>query len=250
MFRNADESHQHSLQILNQLGNYEDFMLSIKNLADIGCGSGKDLEWWATRTASDDRATPLNISCQGIDILDNLAVAKKYPNITYQRADFETTLHTPPDKFDVLWCHDTFQYAVNPIQTLINWRTITSDGAMLALAVPQTTNVRHKDLDFSQKDGCYYHHTIVSLIHMLALTGWDCRAGFFKVDPIDNWIYAVVYKSSQEPKDLKTARWYDLADAKLLPESAEKSVMSRGFLHQRDLVLPWLDKSLQWLGAQ
>jgi hypothetical protein len=85
---------------------------------------------------------------------------------------------------------------------------------------------------------------------MLALTGWDCRSGFFKVDPIDNWIYAVVYKSNQEPMPTKKARWYDLADAKLLPESAEKSVMTRGFLHQRDLVLPWLDKSLQWLGAQ
>ena len=250
MFRNADESHQHSLQILNQLGKYEDFMLSIKTLADIGCGSGKDLEWWATRTTSDDRATPLNISCQGIDILDNLAIAKQYPNITYQQADFETMLHPPPNRFDVLWCHDAFQYAINPIQTLINWRTISSDGAMLALAVPQTTNVHHKDLDFSQQDGCYYHHTIVSLIHMLALTGWDCRTGFFKVDPVDNWIYAIVYKSEVEPMFPKKARWYDLAEAKLLPDSAEKSVMARGFLHQRDLVLPWLDKSLQWLGAQ
>lgn len=250
MFKNNDESHQHSLEVLNALGQYEDFMLSIKTLADIGCGAGKDLVWWATRTTNDDYATPLNIQCQGIDILDNLAIAKDYQNITYQKVDFESNIHPPHDKFDVLWCHNSFQYAIDPIKTLSNWRNITSDGAMLAIMIQQTTNMHHKDLDFSQQDGCYYHHTIVSLIHMLAVTGWDCKSGFFKIDPVNNWIYAIVYKSNQEPKDLKTVRWYDLVEAKLLPESADKSVMARGFLHQRDLVLPWLDKSLQWLGAQ
>ena len=118
MFKNSDESHQHSLEILNVLGQYEDFMLSIKTLADIGCGSGQDLVWWATRTTNDERATPLNISCQGIDILDNLPVAKQYPNIVYQKVDFEENIYPPTNKFDVLWCHDAFQYAVDPIKTL------------------------------------------------------------------------------------------------------------------------------------
>ena len=45
MFRNAEESHQHSLETLNQLYEYDDFMMSIGTLADIGCGDGKDLEW-------------------------------------------------------------------------------------------------------------------------------------------------------------------------------------------------------------
>jgi hypothetical protein len=83
---------------------------------------------------------------------------------------------------------------------------------------------------------------------MLALTGWDCRAGFFKKTPDDPFIHAVVYKSDQEPRDPKTTRWYDLAEAGLLPKSAEEIVNSIGYLHQKDLVLPWLNKSLNYVG--
>ena len=247
MFRNAEESHQHSLETLNQLYEYDDFMMSIGTLADIGCGDGKDLEWWATRTTRDERAEPLNIKCQGIDILERLPLNTRYKNVTYQKADFEGLLHPLEDGFDILWCHNAFQYATNPLQTLINWRKIAAPGAMLVLILPQTTNIYQKDLDFSQEDGCYYHHTIVSLIHMLAVAGWDCKLGFFKKNLNDNWLYAVVYNSTQEPRDPKTTRWYDLVEAKLLPDTADRSIMARGFLHQKDLVLPWLDKSLNFI---
>ena len=248
MFRNNDEAHEHILQVLNQLYEYDDFMMSIKTVADLGCGAGKDIEWWATRTTRDQYQKPLNISCQGIDILDSLPIANEYRNITYQKADFEGIISTPPEKFDVLWCNNAFQYAVNPIQTLINWRSIAATEAMLVLAIPQTTNIYHKELDFTQQDGCYYHHTIVSLIHMLSIAGWDCKAGFFKKSNADNWLYAIVYNSKKEPLDPKTTRWYDLVDAKLLPDSADKSILAKGFLDQKDLILPWIDKSLSFVG--
>lgn len=250
MFKNAEESHEHSLQTLNQLNQYDDFMMSIKTVVDLGCGSGKDLEWWATRTMQDGYATPLNIKCTGVDILNRMPIATKYPNMIYQRADFEVKINAPPEKFDILWCHDAFQYVTNPFQTLTNWRDISSSGAMLALTVRQTTNIHQKDLDFTQQDGCYYHHTIVSLIHLLAMTGWDCKSGFFKKNPNDNWIHAIVYKSEQTPFNLKKTRLYDLVDAKLLPESADKSILAKGFLDQKDLVLPWLDKSLSKMNTQ
>lgn len=243
-FRNHDEAHKHSLQTLNQLFEYDDFMGSIRTVADIGCGAGKDLEWWATRATRDELPEPLNIACQGIDIAESCPVVHHLPNATFQQTNFESKIHPPEGGFDVLWCHDAFQYAINPIGTLAHWRDITSEGAMLCLAIPQTTNLYLRDLDFTQQDGVYYHHTIVSLIHMLALTGWDCRSGFFKKSPEDNWIYAVVYKSNQEPRDARTTRWYDLAESGLLPETAVQSINAKGYLDQKDLVLPWLNKSL------
>ena len=119
---------------------------------------------------------------------------------------------------------------------------------MLSIVVPQTTNIHRRDLDFTQVDGVYHHYTVVNLIHMLAVSGWDCKAGFFKKSPTDNWINAVVYKSSHAPMDPVTTRWYDLVEKGLLPDSADKCINSKGYLEQKDLVLPWLDKSLTWLG--
>lgn len=247
-FRNAEESHVHSLETLNQLYNYDDFMQSIKTVADLGCGSGLDLEWWATRTTRDDEATPLDIKCTGVDVLAEPPVVAKYPNIRYQQTNFEDTIHPPHEKFDVLWSHDSFQHCLNPVQTLSKWHNIASDGAMLAIVVKQTTNIHRRDLDFTQEDGVFNHFTVVSLIHMLAVAGWDCKAGFFKKSPTDPWIHAVVYKSKHEPMDPVTTRWYDLVEKGLLPDTADACVNAKGYLEQKGLVLPWLDKSLMWLG--
>lgn len=247
-FRNFEESHKHSLETLNKLYNYDDFMLSIKTLVDLGCGSGHDLEWWATRTTRDEDATPLNIKCVGVDLKEQGAKTKKYENITHQQVNFESTIEAPPEKFDILWSHDSFQYALNPIQTLSNWNRIASDGAMLVIILKQTTNINRSSLDFTQDDYVYNHYTVVNLIHMLAVSGWDCKLGFFKKTPTDPWIHAVVYKSKHEPMDPATTRWYDLVDKGLLPDTADKCVLAKGYLEQKDLVLPWLDKSLYWFG--
>jgi SAM-dependent methyltransferase len=248
MFRNPQESHEHSLQTLDELFRHDDFMLSIKTVIDLGCGSGRDLEWWATRTTRDEEPVPLNIKCTGVDLIERPTITKQYTNIKYQQSNFEGIIQTPPDKFDVLWCHDSFQYCLNPIQTLSKWHEIASDGAMLVIVIKQTTNIHRHDLDFAQEDGAYYHYTLINLIHMLAVAGWDCKAGFFKKDPTDPWIHAVVYKSSHSPMDPATTRWYDLVEKELLPATADKCINAKGYLEQKSLTLPWLDKSLMWLG--
>lgn len=248
-FRNPEESHQHSLETLNWLYEHDDFMASIGTLVDLGCGAGLDLEWWATRTSRDDSSEPLNINCTGVDLCDTPIIARKYANITYQKTDFELEIYTPrKKKYDVLWCHDSFQYVINPIDTLKLWRNIAEPDAMLCLVLPQTTNLKHRHLNITQPVG-FHHYTLVNLIHMLAITGWDCAGGFFRKPANEPWLSVVVYRSNIEPMDPKTS-WYKLAETGLLPKSAETSINKYGYLNQDDLVLPWLDKNLYWYGQQ
>ena len=251
MFSNPEESHKHSFETLKMLYEYDDFMASIRTVIDLGCGSGLDLEWWASATTRDEVPRHLNINCTGVDLAQELPIARKYPNINYQPTDFEGTINTPKkSKYDVLWSHDSFQYAVNPLQTLNSWWNIASDNAMLVIIVPQTVNIQRNQISFYQPSNCYYHYSIVSLIHMLAVTGWDCKNGFFLKRPQSPWLHAVVYKSEHKPMDPAKTNWHTLSEMGLLPDSADRSVYAHGELYQPDLVLPWLDHSLTDMNQQ
>ena len=248
-FRNTEESHAHSLEILNQLYEYDDFMESINTLVDLGCGSGLDLEWWATRTTRDERSIPLNIRCVGVDQTESLPLAKKYSNITFQRGNFETTDWIPrKTRFDVLWAHDAFQYVTKPFDTLKIWHNAAEQDSMLIITVPETVTINRRSISYIQPSGCYYHHSIVSLMHMLAVTGWDCASGFFRKRVGNPWMDLIVYKNNIGPLDISSTTWYNLAEKNLIPKSAQDSVNRYGYVRQEDLVLPWLDKSLTWFG--
>lgn len=247
-FKNPQESHEHSLETLNCFYEHDDFMESIGRVLDLGCGrDALDLQWWATRTTRDDDQQPLNIQCVGIDIVDQLSDQAKQLGIAYQKQDLETA-NQAKRGYDILWCHDTFQYMASPIQCLSNWYQLANEGSMLALILPQTTNVEFNQLAFDQPSGCYHNHTMVSLIHMLAVSGWDCQSGFFLKQPNSPWLHAIVYRSNHAPMNPRETSWYHLAEKNLLPQSAVDSLNKYGVVRQRDLVLPWLDKSLSWLG--
>lgn len=245
MFSSADLSHQHSLKTLEALYEYDDFMQSIGTLVDLGCGTGLDLEWWATRTTRDEVPVPLNIKCTGVDLDPELLMAYKYPNIQYYSGDFEQPITMQKRTFDLAWCHDSFQYVINPFETLKNWWNIISENGMMIIVVPQSTNLDYNVQAFDQADFCYHNWTLVSLIHTLAVSGFDCASGFFLKEPDDPWIHAAVYRSAHEPMDPRTTKWYHLAEKGLIPESAVSSVENYGYVRQRDLVLPWLDKSMR-----
>jgi len=244
MFAHPGDSHQHSLETLDQLYRYDDFMLSLRSMIDLGCGTGDDLVWWATRTTRDDNPQPLNIQCHGVDLQEGLLAAQEYPNISYHQHNFEEPLTAPDGGYDVLWCHDAFQYAVNPIQTLSRWWHIASPGGMLSLTVPVTQQIHRRQISCVLNNGCYYHHTMVSLMYMLATAGWDCAGGFFKQLPSEPWIHAVVYRSEQAPQPPREVTWHTLAEQNLLPESAVQSIYAHSALRQQDLIVPWIDHSL------
>jgi SAM-dependent methyltransferase len=249
-FETTADSHNHSLGILNQLQQYDDFMYSISSMVDLGCGLGDDLKWWTTRTTRDEPPIPLNIKCTGVDLFDNLPLTKTYPTVSYQKCDFESLVAAPKNGFDILWCHDSFQFALTPVQTLSRWWDIASPGGMLCISVPTTQRIYRRQLDYHLPAGNYYHYTMVNLIYMLATAGWDCRSGFFKQAPNDTWLHAVVYKSKHEPLDPKTASWYRLSELDLLPASADVSINAHGYLRQQDLIVPWLDHSLMSMAVQ
>lgn len=247
-FQNSRHSHEHSLETLNLLYEYDDFMESIGRLADLGCGSkGKDLEWWATRTTRDETQTPLGIRCVGMDICDGLEY--KHKNVAFQKCNIES-INEPTKKFDLLWCHDTFQYLLNPYKALANWKSIANQDAMLILMIPQNTNVEYHRQNFDFPLGHFYNYTLSSLIYMLAVNGWDCNGGFFKKDPGNKWISAIVYNSEIQPMDPMETDWYDLLETGLLPETAVQSITKYGYVCQTELILPWLDKSLSWMAQQ
>jgi SAM-dependent methyltransferase len=244
------DSHQHSLETLNQLYEHDDFMYSITSVVDLGCGLGDDLKWWGTRTTRDTPAEPLKIQCTGIDLTETLPWTQQYSNITYQSGDFEKDIAAPAKGFDILWCHDAFQYATTPLQTLNRWWHMASRGGMLYIGVPTTQRIHRRQLDYHLPSANYYHYTMVNLIHMLAVNGWDCRSGFFRQEPGDTWLHAVVYKSDHEPMDPKIASWYQLSELKLLPESTDNTIMSYGYLRQQDLIVPWIDHSIMSMAVR
>lgn len=242
-FTSQQLAHEHSVKnILTELYQHNEFMESISNMVDLGCQTEAfDLQWWANAEINDDTHAPLGIKCTGVNILPKLNV--KHKGISFQRQNVQEFSQNKKT-FDVLWCYDVLQYLTNPYQALANWWHVASQDAMLVIAVPQTTNLEFHMLEYNALMNHKHHFTMPMLIYMLAVNGWDCKSGFFKKGIGDPWIYAVVYRSDVEPMDPAVTNLYNLIeDTELLPESAVKSIEKYGMLRQKDLFLPWLDRS-------
>ena len=229
-----------SQEILNHLDQYEEFMDQLEIIADMGSGKGEHSHWWATRTKEDK--TPRRYTVVAID--DKVQVENRFRvnNVRQVRKDFSET-GLQKNKVDLIWCYDTFQYATDPFGTLRHWWDIMREDAMLVIGLPQTTFI--DDLarwQVYQPAGCYYSWNMVSLIHALAVSGFDCREGFLRQRRHDPMLWAAVYKSKHAPMDLAKTNWYDLMEKKLLPITADDCVMKIGFLRQEFLTVEWLDR--------
>jgi SAM-dependent methyltransferase len=233
---------RHSLKILNQLREYDSFLDSLRVIADMGCGTGEDIQWWATLETRDDPPKPYNYRCFAVDQdSTKLSQIKKHPNIILWEKDF-TNKHIFSTKVDLMMSHDSLQYSHNPLDTLKNWNHAMNVNGMLVISVPQHSGVEYNNYYSRSYSGCYYHYTPVGLIYMLAVNGFDCRDAYLLKKFNDPWINIAVYKSDVEPMNPATTSWIDLIDTGLLNISVVESIKKYGYLRQEDIVYPWLDK--------
>ena len=244
IFKDKYESHEHSMRVLDLISMYDGFMDSLTVIADMGAGSGLDINWWATAETRDEPPQPYNYVCYAVD-KDVSKLTNLPKNVHVIQGDFEERL--VPRSIDVLWCHDAFQYALNPLATLKNWNAQMSTNGMLCLVVPQTSNYQYNRYMNRVYDGCYFNYNVCNLLYMLAVNGFDCRDSYMYKAPNDPWIHLAVYKTDIAPMDPGTTRWYDLAEKGLLHDSLIASIEKHGHLRQEDIVLPWLDRDFYFV---
>lgn len=247
-FKNAFESHQHSLKTLDLLYGYDSFLDNLEFVADFGCGVGLDTQWWATLETRDDPPEPRNYKTYAVDINNNIInpAVKKLENVYVVNEDFDTVDCPVSRELDLIWCHDAFQYVTNPLQTLRSWNSQLVENGMLILIFPQSNHYAYNRFNNHSYTGCYYNHNLVNLMYMLAVNGFDCRDAYFLKEENSPWLHAAVYKSNTAPMDPKKTSWFDLADLNLVNDSVMNSLNKFNYVKQEEIVTTWLDKNFHF----
>jgi hypothetical protein len=243
LFKNSQESHEHSLKVLNALREYDTFLESLTVIADMGSGAGLDSKWFATLTTRDDKPEPLNYLVYAVDQnIEQLEVDNRIiKNIIPLQGNFEERV--VPRQVDLMWAHDSFQFARDPFKTLAAWKNTMSVNGMLLLSIPQTTYWDKKigRLVISNHNGQCHSYNILNLMYMLAVSGFDCRDAFFYRDEDSPWLYAAVYASDYSPME-NYVSWEELAERHLINDSVIASINKYGYARLEDVIVRWLDK--------
>jgi trans-aconitate methyltransferase len=241
-FENDLQSHQHSLTILNQLAQYDNFLENLSSIADMGCGLSDDIVWWATKENTfEEPPVPYNYTCYAVDH-DSKMLDRNLPdNVHKIVADFETK--TLPRPVDFIWSHNSFQYALSPVNTLRLWNQQMNENGMLYICVPTHRYTQHNRMVRISASHEYYSHTMSNLMYMLAVNGFDCNDAYFLKNQTEPWIHAAVYKTAIEPMDPRQTSWEQLAALDLLNPSAAACVNKYGHVKEDELIFTWLDRS-------
>jgi SAM-dependent methyltransferase len=243
LFKNVYDSHEHSLEILNMIYGYDSFLDNLSVIADMGCGAGFDTEWWATLMTRDNPPEPHNYLVYAVDQNINQIEPDvlALDNVVAIQGNFEERVI--PRNVDLIWAHDSFQYARDPLQCLAAWKSTMNVNGMLIMAIPQTTYMYNGRLVVANHSNQYYSYNILNLMYMLAISGFDCRDAYFYRKQNTPWLYAGVYASEHEPLP-EHATWHDLADRNLINDSIINSVNKYNHARLDDVVVSWFDKNL------
>ncbi len=234
-------SHNHSLVTLNLLDQFDDFKLSIKHMADFGCGKGLDLEFWANMhewTEDGEPGPKLNFNCVGFD-LDAEKNTPSRKNIKYKNHDFNTNDIIWSVPFDVVWCHNVMQHIYSPIEFLGRVNRAMSIGSMLYLCVPSTISVYQNRFQNYTPGQNYNTFTVSQILYLLALNGFDVKDFYLQKEKYTDLIQVLTYKE-REPLPYDTS-WYGMVDMDILNENMKEVVLGNGILSDQGLVTKWLD---------
>jgi len=243
LFKNPYDSHTHSMEVLDQIYGYDSFLDNIFTVADMGCGEGMDVKWWATLETRDDPPEPRNYLVYAVDKdtskidPDTLAL----PNVTAIQGNFEERII--PRNVDIIWSHDSLQYAKNPLKCLASWKKTLNVNGMLLLAVPQTTYIHNNKLVVETHSHQYYSYNILNLMYLLAVSGFDCNDAYFYRKENSPWLYAGVYATEHEPMSADTS-WYELMERGLINDFVAQGIHKRGYAKLEDVVVRWFDRNL------
>jgi len=244
LFKNSEESYQHTQFIRDLLYQYDSFLDSLEVIADFGCGEGLDIEWWARLETRDDPPEPRDYLCYAVD--KNIRQIKQeiinLPNVRAIEADLEETDRFISRQIDLIWCHDVFQYLIDPLNTLRCWNDMMSVNGMMLLSLPQSVHYANNRLNNNSYNGWFYNHNVVNLMYMLGVNGFDCRDAYFYKNPNDMWLHIAVYKTDIDPMNPRTTTWHDLVDANLVNESVKQCIDRYGYVRQDEILTTWLDK--------
>ena len=112
----------------------------------------------------------------------------------------------------------------------------------MCLTMPTTVNTFYGEPDYRVYSDAPNSITLVDLIHMLVLSGFNCNEGYFVKQPNTNIINALVYKDSDKLYEYGDQTLYEYTD--LLPESCKTQLNRFGYLTNKSLQLYWIDGTL------
>jgi len=236
-----NDSHEHSLLALNLLDQFDDFKVTIKHMADFGCGKGKDLEFWANMQVWNEDGIKdryLNFNCVGFDLhAENNVPSRK--NIKYKNHDFNTDNTVWSVPFDVVWCHNVMQSIYSPVEFLGRVNRTMAPGSMLYLCVPSTVTIYQNRFQNYTPAQNYHTFTVSQILYLLALNGFDVNDFYLQKEKYTDLIQILTYKE-REPLPYNTS-WYEIADMNIVNDNLKSIIMHNGILSDQGIITKWVN---------